>query len=97
MKPSNSRYAWIAFVAVLAICTTTMRAEPPVPGAIFTTDSTCNGVDLNIYGDKHEVYLDGGPAHPGAASLPPGDYYVQATVPAERAFWERVSQTDRSM
>jgi hypothetical protein len=59
-----------------------MRAEPPVPGAIFTTDSTCNGVDLNIYGDKHEVYLDGGPAHPGAASLPPGDYYVQATDPS---------------
>src|ERR1043166_1100664 len=82
MKPINSTYARIAFMAVVAMCTTTMRADAPLPGAIFTTDSTCSGVDLNIYGDKHDVYLDGGPAHPGAASLPPGDYYVQVTDPS---------------
>jgi hypothetical protein len=56
-------------------------AAPPLPGAIFTTDSTCTGVNLNIYGDKGDVYLDGGPAHPGAAGLPDGYYYVQVTEP----------------
>ncbi len=56
-------------------------AAPPLPGAIFTTDSTCTGTNLNIYGDKMDVYLDGGPAHPGAAGLPDGFYYVQVTAP----------------
>ena len=54
----------------------------PLPGAIFTTDPTCSGVDLNIYGSKGDVYLNGGPAHPGAASLPDGSYYVQVTDPS---------------
>jgi hypothetical protein len=60
----------------------------PLSGAIFTTDSTCTGVNLNIYSDKGDVYVDGGPAHPGAAGLPDGNvadgtgYYVQVTDPA---------------
>jgi hypothetical protein len=57
-------------------------AATPLTGAIFTTDSTCTGVNLNIYGDKADVYLDGGPAHPNAAGLPDGYYYVQVTEPA---------------
>jgi len=56
-------------------------AAPPVPGAIFTTDSSCSGVNLNIYDSKTDVYLDGGPAHTGAAGLPDGDYYVKVTTP----------------
>jgi hypothetical protein len=56
-------------------------AAPPLPGAIFTTDSTCTGVNLNIYASKDDVYLNGGPSHPGAAGLPDGDYYVQVTQP----------------
>jgi len=73
----------IAFLAIAAIliAPTVLRAAPPVPGAIFTTDSTCSGVDLNIYGAKTDVYIDGGPAHPGAASMPDGCYYVQVTSP----------------
>jgi hypothetical protein len=53
----------------------------PLSGAIFTTDSACSGVDLNIYGNKDDVYLNGGPSHPGAAGLPDGDYYVKVTEP----------------
>jgi hypothetical protein len=56
-------------------------AAQPISGAIFTTDSTCSGVDLNIYGSKDAVYLDGGPAKEGAAGLPDGSYYVQVTEP----------------
>ncbi len=74
----------LALIITLAGCFLcgNIFADPPLSGAIFTTDSTCSGVDLNIYADKHDVYLDGGPAHPGAASLPPGDYYVQVTDPS---------------
>src|SRR4030042_4440102 len=56
-------------------------AAGPMPGAIFTTDNTCTGVNLNIYGNRTDVYLDGGPAHLGAAGLLDGDYYVQVTEP----------------
>jgi len=56
-------------------------AAQPISGAIFTTNEACDGTDLNIYGDKDDVYLDGGPAKEGAAGLPEGDYYVQVTEP----------------
>jgi hypothetical protein len=78
---ANRKYIRIAFVAVLALCAT-LRGDPPLPGAIFTTDSTCTGVDLNIYDSKGDVYIDGGPAHPGAAGLPDGSYCVQVTDPS---------------
>jgi hypothetical protein len=53
----------------------------PLPGAIFTTNATCNGTNINIFGSKNAVYLDGGPASPGAAGLPNGYYYVKVTAP----------------
>ena len=56
-------------------------AAAPLPGAIFTTDADCSGVDLNIYSSKADVYLTGGPAHPGGPTLPDGSYYVQVTNP----------------
>ncbi len=83
MKPTNCTWvACIAAVAVFCALGTSLRAAPPLPGAIFTTDSTCSGVDLNIYASKDLVYLNGGPAHPGAASLPDGSYYVRVTDPS---------------
>src|SRR6266480_6737476 len=71
----------IAFLAIAAVfvAPTVLRAAPPVPGAIWTTDPLCTGVDLNIYGSKGDVSLNGGPAH--GTALPPGDYYVQVTDP----------------
>ena len=80
MKP-KAKCILIACIAVLISCTT-MRADPPLPGAIFTTDSTCTGVNVNIYDNKEDVYIDGGPAHPGAAGLPDGSYCVQVTDPS---------------
>ena len=56
-------------------------AQAQVSGAIFTTDAGCTGIDLNIYTAKADVYLNGGPSHPGAASLPDGSYYVKVTAP----------------
>jgi hypothetical protein len=57
-------------------------ADTPVSGAVFTTNVACSGTDLNIYSNKADVYANGGPAHPGAAGLPDGAYYVQVTDPS---------------
>jgi hypothetical protein len=50
-------------------------------GATFTTDASCDGTNLNVFGDKDAVYLNGGPHHEGSAGLAEGDYYVQVTTP----------------
>ena len=75
-------------VVVLLIAGVAAGLGNPLSGAIFTSGppvgpsgTTCTGVDLNIYDSKKDVYLDGGPAHPFAAGLPDGDYYVQVTSP----------------
>lgn len=71
------RYACVLTLVLFA----GIASAAPVSGAIFTTESSCTGTNVNIFTDKGDVYLDGGPAHPGAAGLPDGDYYVQVTEP----------------
>ena len=78
---------FITFALALAMAVPILTSGPsskafmPVSGAIFTTDSTCTGTNINIFNSKDAVYLDGGPAHPGAAGLPDGSYYCQVTEP----------------
>src|ERR1043166_8195701 len=71
------------FLAVVPLTRAAMPrfAAAPLPGAIFTTDGACHGTDLNIYGSKADVFVDGGPAHPGAAGLPTGTYFMRVTEP----------------
>lgn len=58
-------------------------ANGPISGAIFTTAVDCTIVNGNIYASKGDVYLDGGPAKPGAAALPASTkFYVQVTDPS---------------
>ncbi|MDX6306388.1 MAG: hypothetical protein QOI77_3357, partial [Blastocatellia bacterium] len=84
----NSRIIFVALAvfALLALVATSAFMAG-VSGAVFTTDFGCNGNDLNIYTSKAAVYINGGPAHPGAAGLPNdadtpnGVYYVQVTDP----------------
>lgn len=51
-------------------------------GAIQT--STANGtiVNQNIYDNKQDVYLNGGPQNANASGLPDGTYYFQVTDPS---------------
>jgi uncharacterized repeat protein (TIGR01451 family) len=52
------------------------------PGAIYTTELSNSGVDVNLFEFKEDVYLNGGPNNEnGGAELPDGDYYVQVTTP----------------
>ena len=81
-RTTRLRLTFIAIsVIVVSAILTSVALTAPLPGAIFTTDAGCGGNDLNIYGSKADVYLNGGPAHMGSAGLPPGEYYVQVTEP----------------
>jgi hypothetical protein len=71
----------LAAFALLAIATTSAFMAGGA-GAIFTTNSACTGTNVNIYGSKDDVYLDGGPVSPGAAGLDDGSYYVRVTDPS---------------
>jgi len=81
----HARWKFLALVAVIAgalfALTGAALSTTPLSGAIFTTDSACTGTNVNIFGSKGDVSLDGGPAHPGAAGLPDGTYYVKVTSP----------------
>jgi hypothetical protein len=50
-------------------------------GAIFTTTSDGTTVNANIYDNKEDVYLNGGPQNQNGSLLPEGDYYFQVTNP----------------
>jgi hypothetical protein len=81
-KPFGAITIAVAAFAGLILVPSSLRADPPLPGAIFTTDSTCTAVNQNAFDDKDDVFIDGGPAHPGAAGLPNGSYCVQVTDPS---------------
>ncbi len=57
------------------------QANGQITGAIFTTDSNGDAVNANIYENKEDVYLNGGPRKEGAAGLPDGDYYYLVSDP----------------
>lgn len=54
----------------------------PLVGALFTSNTACTGTNVNIFSVKSQVFLDGGPTHPGAAGLPDGYYGVRVTDPS---------------
>lgn len=82
-RQTSLNHAMAILVAILILTAAAPSSfAQPLPGAIFTTDSICSGVNLNIYDSKESVYLNGGPSHPGAAGLPDGDYFVKVTEPS---------------
>jgi len=75
---------FLVFAAIMVtgyVITTTVSAASFF-GAIYTTDNTGTGVDLNIYPDKESVYLNGGPQNQNGRGLPDGTYYFQVTDPS---------------
>jgi hypothetical protein len=68
-------------VAILCFSITGSLLAQNSPGAIFTTEGSCTGTNLNIFTSRQAVYLDGGPRRPGSAGLAPGEYYVKVTEP----------------
>jgi len=63
---------------------TTLRTDP-LSGAIFTTVEDGTRVNANLFEQREDVYLDGGPgphAPAEAAGLPEGDFFFQVTDPS---------------
>lgn len=72
----------MASAAVLAVLLGA-SALANVSGAIYTSVVDGNVVNKNIYSDKNDVYLNGGPQNEQAAGLAPdGRYYFQITDPS---------------
>ena len=81
-QASKIRLVFLTVTVLLTVAlVTSVALMASLSGAVFTTDVNCNGTDLNIYAAKSDVFIDGGPAHVGAAGLPAGEYYVQVTEP----------------
>jgi hypothetical protein len=76
-----SKLLLAAVPAALLMVIGSSATAAPVTGAIYTTDSTCSGVNLNIFASKGDVYLDGGPLNPNGPGLSDGAYYVKVTEP----------------
>src|SRR5437016_4042237 len=69
-----------ARIFFVAIATLALAAPAfALSGAIFTTNSTCQRIDQNIYVYREDVYLNGGPQ--GNKNLDPGFYWVKVTEP----------------
>jgi hypothetical protein len=67
-----------AILLLTVICAA--HAEANIAGNIFTTDEQ-GSVNINLYNNKGDVWVNGGPRKEGAAGLPDGDYYIQVTSP----------------
>src|SRR5262245_34880404 len=87
MRRTHIRWLIVAAAAALVplgLNISSARADAP-SGAIFTTLADGSEVNFNIYQNKEDVYLDGGPG-PGApqkaAGLDDGVYVFQVTDPS---------------
>jgi hypothetical protein len=79
-RSKNMKFrTWIA-LAVLAVALSVF-ANAQFSGAIYTTKSDGQTVNANLYDNKADVYLNGGPQNPQGSGLPDGVYYFQVTSP----------------
>lgn len=67
---------------VLLVVPVLSIAQGNFPGAVYTSLASGETVNQNIYTNKKDVYLNGGPQNLNAAGLPGGYYYFQVTDPS---------------
>jgi hypothetical protein len=92
----KTRLLLVGLFALLTAVFALPALAAQVSGATFTTDSTCSGVDLNIYGNKDDVYLmikasDGTQGYDDTSN-PGGEY--KAWVGTESTFTNSNTKTD---
>jgi hypothetical protein len=86
-KVSALAAAAVSAITLVAVVATPASAHAP-SGAIFTTLPDGSEVNFNIYAQKTDVYLDGGPgpgAPQSAAGLDDGTYVFQVTDPSGKS------------
>jgi len=70
----------MGLLVVLALAGVAVAAQ--FFGAIFTSTAGGGTVNGNVYENKEDVYLNGGPQNLNSQGLPDGDYYFQVTDPS---------------
>src|ERR1051325_6321407 len=81
LAKSNSTKFWICCSVALMLLGA-LPAAAQVSGAIFTTNGAGQTVDQNLYPNKADVYLSGGPNNCKSGSgLTDGTYNFQVTTP----------------
>ena len=76
------RQAKLLFAAVLMM-SAALPGLAQLSGSVYTTDVTGTTVQGNLFTNKTDVYLNGGPQNQTAGSgLPDGTYYFQVTDPS---------------
>jgi hypothetical protein len=76
---------WLVVAGLLgaALIAPAATNAAPLDGAIWTSLANGDTVNANIYQDKSDVYLNGGPQNCGGSNgLPDGAYYFQVTNPS---------------
>jgi hypothetical protein len=76
---------WLSVASMLglALLAPTATSAASFNGAIWTSLADGATVNANIYDNKDDVYLNGGPQNcGGGGGLPNGDYYFQVTDPS---------------
>jgi hypothetical protein len=91
MRPSSRRKGYMntfkfvmaLVLSALVVCFATYKnVAYAASGAIWTTNVNCGGVNVNIFTNVGDVYLNGGPnGNGGNSGLDDGDYYVKVTTP----------------
>ena len=82
------KVGWLSVASMLALAMLAPTAAPtlaavPLSGAIWTSLGDGSAVNANIYDNKVDVYLNGGPQNCGnSTGLPDGDYYFQVSDPS---------------
>jgi hypothetical protein len=77
MKP----YSILRFGVVLGALLIAQAASAQFFGAIYTSTFDGTIVNANIYADKNDVYMNGGPHGNSFHGLPDGTYFFQVTKP----------------
>jgi len=70
----------VVITVILLASVSSIGVAKAFSGAIYTSDISCLGVNVNQFADKADVYLDGGPVG-GGPGVPDGEYYVKVTEP----------------
>ena len=80
--PPPTRRWLVQLWTLLLMISVPAAVHAQLPGAIFTSERTGTTVNGNLYQNKEDVYLNGGPQSAGGAQLPDGTYYFQVTDPS---------------
>jgi hypothetical protein len=73
--------AVFALVAIIGF-KYTQPASASFKGSIFTTKIDGTTVNQNLFDNKADVYLNGGPQNPNSSGVPDGQYFFQVTNPS---------------